>query len=182
MNMIKNTTQQLQTNLLICGSSNVTNPDFLNNILESEYLSLKLIEQKYGVLIGSVFVGKKTGTDAIVRKWALSKGIKIEDFTPPNSKAAASVFDSDCVPQMVISRDKNFYDGAKVLKKLGINKGIIIPNSVGKLGAVPRNMTRMLKLAEIPYIDGSEHYKNYVKVQALSVMSELKQKSRHSIK
>lgn len=178
--------------ILVCGSSNFTDPNFVYSLLSMMNIQLKDSNAK----IGYIYTSNFSGASQYARIWADMENernigtegynrivIKEHVFDLHLEEKNHTFFEEAVIPGPVLKNDQFFKKGQEELTNLKINMVMAFPNNTGKLGASTINIKRFADLAKVPFLNCADAYKMLLAKQKQALEEEVaKRQNRENVR
>jgi hypothetical protein len=153
-------------NILICGSQNFNDRDFVHKMLDTYYI-------KSEGNVSTIYTSRFSGACEMAREWVA----ETNEFLRGQGKTESLIKHRDCtfdmllaqnnqsiyedlnIPEYIVKHDPFFNQGKEQLIQAGVNLVFAFPNPEGILGPSTHNIVRFAQLASVPFFDCSEALK-----------------------
>lgn len=176
--------------ILVCGSSNFTDSNFVYSLLSMMNIKLK----EMGSQIETIYTSKFSGASQYARTWADIENernigtasykkivIREHEFDLHLEEKNHTFFEEAEIPSPVLKNDPFFKKGQEQLTALKINMIMAFPNNTGKLGASTVNIKRFAGLAKVPFLNCADAYKMLLEKQKKVLEDEIARKQSKDI-
>lgn len=157
-----------KASILVCGSSDFTDKNFVFSMLSLIDRSLQDLGSKISVIHTSGFSGAskfaKIWVDLENERNISNKNyqkIEIKEHTFDLQLEAKnhSFYEDAIIPQPVLNNDTFYKKGQEQILKSGVNYVMAFPNNTGKMGPSTANIKRFAELSNITVFNCAEAYR-----------------------